>query len=166
MDIRYTNYNKCLTNVANSILKYYDLKTYHSTLKELDDILEEKRYKNIILMLYDGMGSNILKRNLSSNSFLNKNKLMNIDAVFPATTTASTTSVLSGKNPNEHGWLGWDLYFKEFDNTNCKYIGCSHIKETECGIKQDVENGIIDKGRYERFCKIYNELKQKEERKW
>ena len=43
MDIRYTNYNKCLTNVANSILKYYDLKTYHSTLKELDDILEEKR---------------------------------------------------------------------------------------------------------------------------
>ena len=68
-------------------------------------------------MLYDGMGSNILKRNLSSNSFLNKNKLMNIDAVFPATTTASTTSVLSGKNPNEHGWLGWDLYFKEFDKT-------------------------------------------------
>ena len=42
---------------------------------------------------------------------------MNIDAVFPATTTASTTSVLSGKNPNEHGWLGWDLYFKEFDKT-------------------------------------------------
>ena len=117
MDIRYTNYNKCLTNVANSILKYYDLKTYHSTLKELDDILEEKRYKNIILMLYDGMGSNILKRNLSSNSFLNKNKLMNIDAVFPATTTASTTSVLSGKNPNEHGLLGLDLYFKEFDKT-------------------------------------------------
>ena len=76
MDIRYTNYNKCLTNVANSILKYYDLKTYHSTLKELDDILEEKRYKNIILMLYDGMGSNILKRNLSSNSFLNKNVLI------------------------------------------------------------------------------------------
>ena len=57
-------------------------------------------------------------------------------------------------------------YFKEIDNTNCKYIGCSHIKEKECGIKQDVENEIIDKGRYERFCKIYNELKQKEERKW
>ena len=57
-------------------------------------------------------------------------------------------------------------YFKEFDNTNCKYIGCSHIKETECGIKQDVENEIIDKGRYERFCKIYNELKQKEDNRW
>lgn len=57
-------------------------------------------------------------------------------------------------------------YFKEFDDSNCKYIGCSHIKEEDCGIKQDVENGKIDKGRYERFCKIYNELKQKEERKW
>ena len=57
-------------------------------------------------------------------------------------------------------------YFKEFDDKNCKYVGCTHIKEEECGIKQDVENGKIDKDRYERFCKIYEELKQMEERKW
>lgn len=57
-------------------------------------------------------------------------------------------------------------YFKEFNDKNCKYVGCTHIKEEECGIKQDVKNGKIDKGRYERFCKIYEELKQVEERKW
>lgn len=57
-------------------------------------------------------------------------------------------------------------YFKEFSDENCKYVGCTHIKEEECGIKQDVKAGKIDKGRYERFCKIYNELKQMEERKW
>ena len=57
-------------------------------------------------------------------------------------------------------------YFKEFSDEKCKYVGCTHIKEAECGIKQDVEEGKINIGRYERFCKIYNELKQKEERKW
>lgn len=54
-----------------------------------------------------------------------------------------------------------DKYFKEFTKeiNNCKYVGCTHIKETECGIKKAVEEGRIDKSRYERFCKIYEELK-------
>ena len=59
-------------------------------------------------------------------------------------------------------------YFKEFRQfeENCEFIGCTHIKEEHCRIKQAVENGEIDKARYERFCKIYQELKEKEERKW
>ena len=59
-------------------------------------------------------------------------------------------------------------YFKEFKQyeENCEFIGCTHIKEENCGIKKAVENGEIDKARYERFCKIYQELKEKEERKW
>ncbi len=59
-------------------------------------------------------------------------------------------------------------YFKEFEQfeENCEFIGCTHIKEENCGIKKAVKNGEIDKARYERFCKIYQELKEKEERKW
>ena len=59
-------------------------------------------------------------------------------------------------------------YFKEFKKfiSDCEFIGCTHIKEENCGIKKAVENGTIDKNRYERFCKIYNQLKEKEERKW
>ena len=59
-------------------------------------------------------------------------------------------------------------YFKEFKKfiSDCEFIGCTHIKEENCGIKKAVENGNIDKNRYERFCKIYNQLKEKEERKW
>ena len=59
-------------------------------------------------------------------------------------------------------------YFKEFKKfiSDCEFIGCAHIKEENCGIKKAVENGTIDKNRYERFCKIYNQLKEKEERKW
>ncbi len=62
-----------------------------------------------------------------------------------------------------------DKYFKEFKQNipNCEFVGCTHIKEEKCGIKQAIKEGKIDKNRYNRFCKIYEELKQKEEhKKW
>jgi ribosome biogenesis GTPase len=59
-------------------------------------------------------------------------------------------------------------YFKEFIQKieNCRYVGCTHIKESECGIKYAIQKGKINQQRYERFTKIYNELKEKEDRKW
>ena len=61
-----------------------------------------------------------------------------------------------------------DKYFIEFKKyiKNCEFIGCTHIKEENCGVKQAVENEKISKDRYNRFCKIYEELKEKEKRKW
>lgn len=61
-----------------------------------------------------------------------------------------------------------DKYFIEFRNAidRCRYIGCSHIKEEECGIKSQLNKGKISKTRYENYVKIYNELKEKEEHKW
>lgn len=61
-----------------------------------------------------------------------------------------------------------DKYFIEFKNNveNCRYTGCSHIKEEECGIKLEIEKGMISNSRYENYIKIYNELKDKEEHKW
>ena len=58
-------------------------------------------------------------------------------------------------------------YFKEFKEyiKFCEFVGCTHIKEENCGIKEAVEKGKISKERYERFCTIYNELKEKEKRK-
>lgn len=129
MQIIKPNYERCLTNLTNSLLKYYGLETYHNTLADLDKILNEKEYKNVVLMLYDGMGYNLIKRNLSKDKFLNKQMNTNICAVFPPTTTASTTAVLSGKNPNEHGWLGWDLYFKKIDKTVTMFLNT--IKDTD-----------------------------------
>jgi len=48
----------------------------------------------------------------------------------------------------------------------CEYTDCEHIKEQNCGIKSAVEAEKISKERYERYCKIMEELKKKEERKW
>ena len=49
---------------------------------------------------------------------------------------------------------------------NCEFVGCTHIKEQNCGIKHALEQGKISQERYENYCKIYLELKDKEERKW
>ena len=61
-----------------------------------------------------------------------------------------------------------DKYFKEFKPLleNCEFVGCTHIKEENCGIKQALEQGKVDIGRYERFCKIYEELKEKDKYKY
>ncbi|MBO4292858.1 MAG: ribosome small subunit-dependent GTPase A [Clostridia bacterium] len=58
--------------------------------------------------------------------------------------------------------------FKEFKQyiPNCEFVGCTHIKEGNCGIKQAVEEGKINLERYNRFIKIYSELKDKESKKW
>lgn len=61
-----------------------------------------------------------------------------------------------------------DKYFREFkpEIENCEYVGCTHIKEESCGIKQAIEEGKIDQTRYDRFCKIYNELKERDKYKY
>ena len=62
-----------------------------------------------------------------------------------------------------------DKYFMEINKNikNCEFVGCTHIKEENCGVKKALEEGKIDKGRYDRFCKIYQELKErKENKKW
>ncbi len=58
-------------------------------------------------------------------------------------------------------------YFREFKKyiNKCEFLNCTHIKEENCSLKKAIEDGKINKERYERFCKIYSELKEKEERK-
>ena len=59
-------------------------------------------------------------------------------------------------------------YFIEFikPSENCEFVGCTHIKEENCGIKEAVQDGKISNERYDRFCKIYLDLKEKENRRW
>ena len=61
-----------------------------------------------------------------------------------------------------------DKCFIEFKEKikNCEFIGCTHIKEENCGIKEAVKNGEISEDRYERYCTIYEELKDKEKNRW
>lgn len=54
-------------------------------------------------------------------------------------------------------------YYKEFDEYEpyCKFGGCNHIGERECGIKQAVADGEIALSRYENYRLFFEELKDK-----
>lgn len=117
------NYSECLTNLACSIRKYFGLDYKHNTLCYIDSLLEEYKPKNVVTILCDGMGSNILDRTLSNESFFIRNRLKSITTVFPATTVAATTSMMTGLNPVESGMLGWDMYFKDIDKTITTFFG-------------------------------------------
>ena len=53
--------------------------------------------------------------------------------------------------------------FPEFESfvPQCRFLGCAHVGERECGIKDAVSRGEIDKERYENYRLIYEELKNK-----
>ena len=60
-------------------------------------------------------------------------------------------------------------FYPEFDKFlgNCKYLNCSHVKEgKDCCIISQVNIGNISKSRYDRYCVLYNVLKEKWERKY
>ena len=106
------NYNQCILNLITSILKNYEVETKYNTLEKIDKLLE-KKYRNVVLVILDGMGENILK-NISPNGIFSKNKIDEITSVYPSTTTAAMTTYYSGKPPIETGWIAWSQYFKEY----------------------------------------------------
>lgn len=68
------------------------------------------------------------------------------------------------------GLLAEDLwkYYTEFlpFEQNCRFQGCSHIHEPDCGIKQALEAGKIHPKRYENYVNLCQELKEIKRYEW
>ena len=108
----YPDYKNNIVNIAGSIEKYFDLKSEVSSLGEIDEVLNSYKPKNVVVILFDGMGYNLINEKLP-NSFLINNMVKRITSTCPATTTSATTSIMTGKYPCTHGYLGWDMYYKK-----------------------------------------------------
>lgn len=54
-------------------------------------------------------------------------------------------------------------YFTEFSEYEgqCRFMGCDHIHEPGCAVKQALDEGKIHSVRYENYLEMYNELKEK-----
>lgn len=113
--IKYPDYENCIAGIPNSILKNMGIEPGRRTSELLDRYLAEKDYENIVVILLDGMGKNIIDANLSGRGFFNSHMSGTLSSTFPPTTVAATTSILSGMEPCEHGWLGWDCYYPQID---------------------------------------------------
>ncbi len=111
----FPDYTKCIANLANSILDEFGIpKEGKLHLKQLEPYFA-KGYRNVVVILLDGMGTNILTKNLRKDGFFNTHWVDSYSSVFPPTTVAATTSVANGLTPCEHGWLGWDCYYPQID---------------------------------------------------
>ena len=106
------NYDKSILSTISSILNYYNVSNGHTTLDSIDKLLE-KKYKNVVLLILDGMGEHILNK-LDSKGYFKSNQIDVVTSVCPSTTTAAMTTYYSGKCPYESGWIAWSQYFKEY----------------------------------------------------
>lgn len=138
MEVR-NNYHECITNLACSIRRYFNLETKHNSLSYIDKLLDERKPRNVVLLLFDGMGSNIIDRVLDKNDFFIENRIKKITTVFPATTVAATTSITTGLNPVETGMLGWNTYYKGLDKVICTFFGYEKADETETVLEEAID---------------------------
>ena len=47
------------------------------------------------------------------------------------------------------------------EENNCRFFGCSHINEPDCGVKKALSEGKISQLRYDSYVMMYEESKQK-----
>jgi len=54
-------------------------------------------------------------------------------------------------------------YFVEFSKYEeaCRFKGCVHIKEPDCGVKKALKDGKISRSRYENYATLFWEIKEK-----
>ncbi|MBR3929879.1 MAG: alkaline phosphatase family protein [Clostridia bacterium] len=117
------DYQKSILSITSSVAAYFGAKTPYPPLEAVTAALMEKNTKNVVLLLFDGMGENLLKRHLQEDAFLRKHDVGPVSTVYPSTTTAATTSLWTGVAPGEHAWLGWSLYFKEIGRQIDTFLG-------------------------------------------
>ena len=55
--------------------------------------------------------------------------------------------------------------FREYEGT-CRFQGCVHVHEPGCLVKEAVEEGKLSSQRYENYVSFYEELKEKEKRRY
>ena len=68
----------------------------------------------LVFVVVDGLGMNFID-NLEPSSFLRRHLHMELQTVFPSTTSSAFTSLATATWPNRHSIIGWDMYLEEID---------------------------------------------------
>ena len=160
-EILIPDYKHSILNLVTSILKNYNVETKYDSLSNLDTLLE-KKYQNIVLVVLDGMGENVLKY-ASPTGFFKSHQLDILTSVYPSTTTAALTTFYSGKPPVETGWIAWSQYFKEYGrNIDMLPYVDSYTKQSLPKDKFDVYDVLKYKTVYEQISKFSPNVKSYE----
>ena len=163
---KFTNYEIIETNAKENVGIY-----------ELRNVLKNKIS---VFSGNSGVGKSTLLNDLFEDNLTLEGKISSKNKRGKNTTTTVKLYELEENTfiADSPGFSTFDIYeiettnlaeyfveFKEFIE-NCEFVGCTHIKEENCGIKQALKENKISQNRYERYIKIYEELKDREEHKW
>ncbi len=124
------DYKNCIANLPNSILKRFNAEPRGDSLPLLEPYLK-KDYKNIVVILLDGMGKLILERHLAKDGPFRSHLAGIYTSTFLSTTVAATTSMMSGLQPCEHSWLGWDCYYPQVDKNVTVFLNVEQGTEKQ-----------------------------------
>jgi predicted AlkP superfamily pyrophosphatase or phosphodiesterase len=133
--IQYPDYENSIVNIPNSVLAYFGTEPNDKTMPELDKLLA-KGYSNVVVMLFDALGTEVLNRHLPSDSFLRKHVLKSVSSVYPTTTVSATTAIESGLMPNRHAWFGWTMYFPQVEKTWSSFAIRTRAEEVPPSIRR------------------------------
>lgn len=96
-----------IIDVVRTIYTHCGTKEFFQINDQIKNIIPNK--KNILFILVDGMGSNLID-NLPDTSILKSHRLLDINTVFPTTTGCVLPSIAMAKYPATHGLYGWYGY--------------------------------------------------------
>lgn len=163
------NLNEIYSNCGYKVL-------FISALLEegLDDINEILKDKTTVLAGPSGVGkSSLINRinpeaNMETGVISEKIKrgkhttrhseLFNVNG----TTYIMDTPGFSSLYINEIAQDDLKNYFPEFIDyeNDCRFNGCIHVNEPDCGVKKALQEGKISKVRYQNYIDLYHELKE------
>lgn len=101
---------RSIINLMSSISNSFGKKHQYEELSALNS-KELKKFKNVVLIVIDGLGYNYLKK--QKDSFLLKNIKSDMTSTFLSTTACANTAFLVGYPPQQHALTGWDINLKE-----------------------------------------------------
>ena len=154
-----------LLNKVNKIIKYYksiNIKTFTNT--EIEKITKEIEHEVVVLAGQSGSGKSTFLNKLLSNLNLKTNPISkssgrgihttrHVELFKYKTSLIADTPGFSSLGINK-------LSNEEIRNTYpefkviCKYKDCSHIKEEDCTVKENLKKGLILQSRYDNYTKF------------
>ena len=156
-NICFPNYDRSILSISSSILKNYGVNSNYKSLNELDIILS-KKYRNVIFLILDCLGTDIIEKNLDENSLLRKNIVTSVTSVYPPTTAAATTAFHSGLSPLENGWVGWMPYFKKYNSIIELFSGKDFYTRKQI-IERPESINLEHETIYEKICNRNKDIK-------
>ena len=129
-DVELPNFNDSVLNIISGFRQNYGFEGKYDVDKEIFD----KKYKHTVVLLLDGLGVNVLEKNMDENSHLRIHKFKEVHSIFPSTTAAATTSIKTGKTPLETGWTGWHNYYDKIGKDVILFNGTEYYTEERTGV--------------------------------